>query len=85
MHHCVRSVVETSKIKRINEENLGTLYFNLSRVSNHLERRTLIQLFRARGGLWAKVVCRWPPAPRLRGAGGGGDRGAVGVVGGGEG
>ena len=77
MHHCVRSELQTSKFKRINEENLDTLYFNQSHVSNHLERRTLIQLGRARGGLWAKVVCRWPPAPRQGGDGGGGDRGAL--------
>ena len=83
MHHCVRSELQTSKFKRINEENLDTLYFNQSHVSNHLERRTLIQVGRARGGLWANVVCRWPPAPRQGGDGGGGDRGAVGGVGGG--
>ena len=83
MHHCVRSELQTSKFKRINGENLDTLYFNQSHVSNHLERRTLIQVGRARGGLWANVVCRWPPAPRQGGDGGGGDRGAVGGVGGG--
>ena len=45
--------------KRINKAEvfLQTLYFNESR----LIERAVIQLCRARGALWAKVVCRWPP------------------------